>query len=585
MSEGLKLLDADLLKHASPDEVARYELLLQREVAKQSPLDLACWLSPTTKRWLHIEYLNERIVALAEYRLYPDGPGPPPRWYYVKGEKTFPALSYEQIPDDVDEFYGEHPETGVRVVFRLAISMPPRHGKSYLITEYTPLWYLLRYPDRDIAFATYSDDFAQEWGVKLRDALVEHEADTGLVLKGGKSSAAARLRLESGGQVRLVGTGGALTGTGNQLSIIDDPIKDQTEALSQATRNAKANWYTSTFSTRKTRVPGKGIPVEIMMFTRWHEDDPAGRFAYDDNNEPAEGWCVVRVPALAEEDDPLGREPGEALCPQVKTKAELLTIQKEDPTWFAALYQGDPSQDETGIFGGFHFYVPKTTDNVEYYQLLPLREDEEPLLIRKDECVRFSIVDLAASLQTWADWSVYAVWDFHRPTQKLILVDRIRERVESADHEAWLRKSYSSYPSTAFVGIENKTFGQTLVQTMLRKGGMTVRPLKADRDKVARAIPYGQGCKNGSVYLPKKAEWLYNWMQEHKNFPRANTHDDQVDVGAYAWDVALTMPSMAAIKEYEAPTMQDKVDKHLDKIEKKRKQGRRRHILSGRLGY
>lgn len=579
-------IDAKLLEAATPAEKKRYKLLLERKIAALSPLDYACWLNPETIRYPHIEYINDHIVALVEYRLYHSGPGPEAKWFYVVGEETFPVKddNYENIPDYVDEFYGEHPTTGERVVFRLAMAVGPRHGKSYLTTEYTPSWYLFRHPEREIAFATYSDEFAQEWGVKMKNQLVDHEKSTGLKLRGGRTSAAARLNLESGGSMRFVGTGGSLTGTGYQLGIIDDPFKDQAEADSQAIRNQKAKWYSSTFSTRKTRVPGKGLPVEIMMFTRWHEDDIAGRFAYDDEGQPSEDWCVLRLPSIAEDDDPLGREPGEALCPSIKTRAELNAIQKQDPSGFASLYQGDPSQDETGMFGSFNHYTTKVIDEVSYYHLPKRSEDEDDVLIKESDCIVFATVDLAATKNTWSDYSVYALWAFHRFDQKLILINRFRDRVESADHETWLRACYVSHDNTLFVGIENKTFGQTLVQTMVRKGGMTVRPLAADTDKVARAIPYGQAVKNGQVWIPKHASWLYTWTQEHANFPRATTHDDQVDTGGYAWLVALTLPSIKRAMDDDPQTTEGKIERYVDKRQRARFRSQNRGGLSGRLG-
>jgi len=579
-------IDSKLLASATPAEVKRYKLLLERKIAALSPLDYACWLNPDTRRFPHIEYLNDHIVALDEYRLYAGGPGPAANWFYVIGEDTFPAEGnkYENIPEIIDEFYGEHPQTGARVVFRLAIAMGPRHGKSYLITEYTPGWYHFRHPDREIAFATYSDEFAQEWGVKTKNLLVDNEKLTGLKLRGGRTSAASRLTLESGGTMRFVGTGGSLTGTGYQLGIIDDPFKDQAEADSQAIRNQKAKWYTSTFASRKTRIPGRGLPIEIMMFTRWHEDDIAGRFAYADEGKPAEDWCVLRLPAIAEDDDPLGREPGEALCPSIKTRAELNSIQKQDPGSFASLYQGDPSQDETGMFGSFNHYTTKVVDEVHYYHLPKRSEDEDDVLIKQDDCVVFATVDLAATKNTWSDYSVYALWAFHRFDQKLILINRFRDRVESADHETWLRACYASHDNTLFVGIENKTFGQTLVQTMVRKGGMTVRPLAADTDKVARAIPYGQAVKNGQVWIPKHASWLYTWTQEHANFPRSTTHDDQVDTGGYAWLVALTLPSIKREIDDDPQTTEGKIERYVDNRQRARFRSRNRGGLSGRLG-
>jgi len=119
---------------------------------------------------------------------------------------------------------------------------------------------------------------------------------------------------------------------------------------------------------------------------------------------------------------------------------------------------------------------------------------------------------------------------------------------------------------------------------MVRKGGMTVRPLAADTDKVARAIPYGQAVKNGQVWIPKHASWLYTWTQEHANFPRATTHDDQVDTGGYAWLVALTLPSIKRAMDDDPQTTEGKIERYVDKRQRARFRSQNRGGLSGRLG-
>ena len=350
--------------------------------------------------------------------------------------------------------------------------------------------------------------------------------------------------------------------------------------MSQANRNAAGNFYSSVFIKRKTRLPERGLPLEIMMFTRWHEDDLAGRFVYDEDGTARDDWYAVRLPAIAEADDPIGREEGQALWPMVRTKAQLLAEQKEDPMWFAAQFQGTPTFGESGMFPKFHFYKKSKSEDVEMYNCDAISDHEVSRIIRADECVRYATLDMAATNNSWSDYSVYSVWDFHRAQQVLILVDFVRERVTVDKHEEWLRACYSRWPSTAFVGIEDKTFGKGLLQQMVRSGGMTVRPLKADKDKVARAMPYGQAAANGQIFFPQNHPKMHEWTSEHAPFPNG-THDDMVDTGGYAWAIASKMPHLT-VKQNTAPaTTEEKLERYIEKREKSRK---RRSTLYGTLG-
>lgn len=572
-------LTPEELKHATPAERKAYAAHLERELARSSPLDLMCWLNPKTVRAPHLEYLNEHIVALVEYRLYASGPGPAAHWCYRAEEDgpATPALDIDHIPEDAHEWWGQHPETAERVIFRLAIAMPPRHGKSFLVSEYLPLWYWLRYPDNHIAFATYSDDFAASWGKKLRDKILEYQPKLGLTLRNGERHSATELSFkETSGEMFLVGTGGALTGKGWQLGIIDDPIKDAAAALSVATRNAIGEWYASTFDTRDTRLPGRGIPVQIMMFTRWHEDDLAGRYVYDDKKRVRPDWYMLRLPALAEEGDPLGREPGEALWPRVKNRQQLLKIKERDPLWFSAQFQGSPTLGDQGMFPRFYTY----RDHAGVY--VYGKEDARRCMV--DECVRYATADTAYTTSTWSDYSVFAVWDWHRASQTLFLVDVVRQRVESPELEAWLRQ-HSARHNVKFVGIEDQTSGKQLIQQIQRRGGLTIRPLKADKDKVSRALPYAQAVALGQVLIPAQAPWASDWLEEHTPFPYG-THDDMVDSGSYGWRVAADMPHAEVTERHIVDmSLEGKVHRHLARLDAKDKgANRRKPLISGRLG-
>lgn len=534
-----------LLAYARPDEAQLIEQLLKSRVALRGPLDYACYVSPQTVRYPHVEVIDDYITALCEYRLYPSGPGPHADWYYRTAEGTFDVSGPEELrklfttetADDIIEYWGEHPELPERVVFRLALSAPPRHGKSWITTLHTPGWYHSRWPDRNIAVATYSDEFSWEWGEQILDQLTER--NDFVEVSGNRQ----RIRNKTTkANIRFVGVGGKLTGTGFHFGLIDDPFKNAEEAMSEVSRQSKDNWYGSTWLTRK-----EPMAVEVMMFTRWHEDDLSGRRVYQENSmEIRDGWCVLEMPAIALDEsshprdsyaDCIGREPGQALCPARKTLVELEDIRNEDPLWFEAMYQGLPSLEAGGILS-----PPYSHYKMEggYYVL---KYDTSFLRISQHDCERFGMIDLASSTKTWADWSVFSVWDWHRETQNLILVHVDRRRIESASHLEWAKSVCSSF-GVKTVGIEERTFGMTLIQLFQREGGFYIRPMfDNNRDKIQRAIPYGSAIRTQHVWFPEAAPWLAIWETEHKHFPNAK-HDDQVDTGAYAWEFTRGMPAV-----------------------------------------
>lgn len=541
----------DLLEFATPDETRYIEHLLSARVALASPLDYACYVSPQTIRYKHVEVVSEYIQALCEFRLYHSGPGPVADWFYRTEEGTYPIEGPDELREflsgdegaQVIEFFGLHPDTAERVVFRLGLSAPPRHGKSWITTLHTPGWYLSRWPERKQAIVTYSDEFSWEWGEQINRQLDERNGFVST--KGNRQLIRETERL---GELRFAGVGGKLTGTGYHFGLIDDPFKNSEEALSQVARDSKDNWYGSVWLTRK-----EPMAVEVVMFTRWHEDDLSGRRIYEpESTVPREDWCVLEMPAIALEPeyfpredyvDVIDRKPGEALCPARKTLTELEHIREDDPLWFDAMYQGSPSLEAGGILSPPYHHWTETADS---YRLEV--EEGEAIVVPKIECERFGVIDLAASLKTWADWSVMSIWDFHRDTQNLILVHMDRQRVESALHLQWAQGLCAKW-DVSTLGIEERSFGLTLIQLFQRAGGFNVRPLfPKDRDKVQRAIPYGAGITARQVWFPKHAAWLYAWEQEHRNFPNSK-HDDMVDTGAYAWEMSRSMPAHSYVKK------------------------------------
>lgn len=225
---------------------------------------------------------------------------------------------------------------------RLMIRCPPRHGKSNLSSHDFPAWFLGTYPGSRVALTSYSDAIAGQFGELARDTLEEYGHLFGVSIS--KSSAGKNdWKLDGFGPsgMRSVGIGGGLTGTGADLLIMDDTIKDHADAFSEAMRERAWNWYTSTSSTRLQ--PGGRI---LAIGTPWHPDELFQRIL-NNEGEVSEGgkWEVLRMPAIAEENDILGREIGEPLWPEMFNAAELeRKRQSSGPYVWNALYQGRPSK-------------------------------------------------------------------------------------------------------------------------------------------------------------------------------------------------------------------------------------------------
>ena len=189
---------------------------------------------------------------------------------------------------------------------RLIVSMPPRHGKSIEVSCWLPIWFLVNWPTGRIGLASYAADFASDWGLRVR-RIIEQTPELGIRVS--KDRARAHdWQIEEGGSMMTAGVGGPFTGRGFDLLIIDDPIKNRSEANSATYRKHLWDWWTSTARTRLE--PGGSI---VIVATRWHEDDLIGRLLNGPQGDDEFGvsdvdldeWQYIRLPALAEDDDPL----------------------------------------------------------------------------------------------------------------------------------------------------------------------------------------------------------------------------------------------------------------------------------------
>lgn len=260
---------------------------------------------------------------------------------------------------------------------RIILQIPPRHGKSELATIKFPAWALGKHPEYPIIVSSYSAELAEDFGLKTRDTL-NHEhyqqifntkLRTDTQAKGRWLTAIPDEKGElkpAGGGYTATGVGGAITGRGFKIGIIDDPFKNREEADSETIREKVWNWYTSTFYTRQ-----EGVSAIIVICTRWHLDDLVGRLITQEEEHRAAGlkefdeWEVIKFPAISEENN-LYRDKGEALWPQKFNEKQLENHRNNIGVYdWSSLYQQEPILAENAEFRKewFRYFEEKDLEN------------------------------------------------------------------------------------------------------------------------------------------------------------------------------------------------------------------------------
>ena len=219
---------------------------------------------------------------------------------------------------------------------RLMILLPPRHSKSMTVSETFPSYFIGRNPNRRVILVSYGDSLARKFGRVNRNKLEEYGEEIFGINLSKDNSSVTNWGIEGyrGGMISA-GIGGPITGEGADLLIIDDPIKNRKEADSKTYRDMVWDEWQNTLYTRLQ--PDGAV---IIILTRWHEDDLAGRLLNSDYGE-VEDWDIIRLPAIAEENDLLGRAVGEPLWPENGFDEEWAKATKTavgSRTW-ASLYQ------------------------------------------------------------------------------------------------------------------------------------------------------------------------------------------------------------------------------------------------------
>lgn len=385
---------------------------------------------------------------------------------------------------------------------RLAIFVPPRHGKSALATIRYPVYRLACDPALRVIVGCYNSLLAEKFSRQSLRLAREH----GPALNP-ERQAVHDWETAAGGGLRAVGVGAGITGQGGNLIVIDDPVKSREEANSLAYRERVWDWYREDLYTRLE--PGGAV---VLIQTRWHEDDLAGRVL---TSQTAGEWTVLSLPAEAEVGDPLGRAPGEPLCPARFDAAALADIRATLGSWaYSALYQQRPLPAGGGMFKREWLPIveaaPAQGARVRYWDKAGSQGDG-------DYTVGVRMCRTAAGLYFVEDvvrgqWSAYERSQIERQTAKL----------DGPAVAIWLEQE---------PGSGGKESAQASIRNL---AGFNVRAEPVTGAKDVRAAPFAAQCEAGNVRLVR-GPWNASYIDELLTFP-SGAHDDQVDASSGAFN-------------------------------------------------
>jgi len=391
---------------------------------------------------------------------------------------------------------------------RLIINMPPRHTKSEFASYLLPAWFLGKYPHKKVIQTSHTAELAVGFGRKVRN-LVDQEIYTSIFPGVGlqaDSKAAGRWATNAGGDYFAIGVGGAVTGKGADLLIIDDPHSEQEAALAEINPDIydkTYEWYTS--GPRQRLQPGGSI---VVVMTRWSKRDLTGQVIKAEAQRGGEGWEVIEFPALLPS--------GKPLWPEFWSLEELEALKNELPNakW-QAQYQQNPVSESSAIV------------KREWWKIW---EGEDP-----PHCdFILQSWDTAFEKTNRADYSACTTWGvFYHPDDSgvaqanIILLNAFRKRMEFPELKQTAFDEFKEWEPDSII-IEKKASGSPLIYEM-RAAGVPVQEFTPSRgnDKISRLNAVSDLFASGRVWAPN-TQWAEEVIDEVASFP-AGEHDDYVD--------------------------------------------------------
>jgi predicted phage terminase large subunit-like protein len=388
---------------------------------------------------------------------------------------------------------------------RLIINMPPRHTKSEFASFLFPAWFLGKFPEKKIIQTAHTAELATGFGRKVRNLV--NSADYQEVFKtklSSDSKAAGRWNTSKGGDYFAIGVGGAVTGKGADILIIDDPHSEQ-EAMqgNPEIYDRVYEWYSS--GPRQRLQPGGSI---IIVMTRWSKRDLTGQIIQNSIKRDGDQWETIEFPALLPSGNPL--------WPEFWSQKELEAIKAEIPVGkWEAQYQQNPTSEEDAII------------KREYWKIW--EKDTPP------QCdYLIQSWDTAFEKNSRADYSACTTWGvFEHPdtngvlVTNIILLDSFKQRMEFPELKRKAYDLYQEWKPDSLI-IEKKAAGAPLIYE-LRQMGIPLSEYTPSRgsDKIARVNAISDLFSSGYVWCPD-TRWAEEVMEECAAFPNGE-HDDTVD--------------------------------------------------------
>ena len=360
---------------------------------------------------------------------------------------------------------------------RICVNIPPRHGKSQLVSIFFPAWFLGRNPNKKVMMVSHTTDLAVDFGRKVRNliSLDDYKAIFPTVKLAVDSKSAGRWNTNFGGEYYACGVGSALAGRGADLLLIDDPHSEQDVINGNFSVFERAyEWYT--FGARTRLMPGGRVAI---IQTRWHMDDLTGRVTSDMvKNEKSDQFEIIEFPAILDSEDDDGKPIQKPLWPEFFDLEALLRTKSSMPTFqWNAQYQQQPTAEEASIV------------KREWWRVF-FNEEEE--------------------------------------THNLILLNAIKERMEFPELKELAVREYHDWEPDAFI-VEKKSSGSALYQEM-RRMDLPVQeytPHRGSGDKMARLNSVADIIRSELCWVPPK-RWAEELVEEIAGFPFMS-NDDQVD--------------------------------------------------------
>ena len=428
---------------------------------------------------------------------------------YTNGATWRPTRFSDYLATEIQSFV--EADTG-NAYDILVIESPPQHGKSMTVTESAPSFFMGKHPDWRVILASYNDETAERFARRNKEKTTSYgEALFGVKIGG--INRATEFELEAAGGAipgRLISRGmlAGITGNPANLMFIDDPIKNRSEADSPSKRQQIWNEWLNSL---KSRLAAKAKVIVIM--TPWHEDDLASRLLSTEKN-----IRLIRLPVEAELDDPLGREEGEPLCPELGKDAAWLAQFKESymrdpeggPRAWSALYQCNPRVEGGNLVRRewWKFYDPKETQAFGTE------------LISVDATFKGGDNNDFVAIEVWAkrDNDYYCRYVLNR-------------HMDFPQTLQAIRTVRTLYPRAMTVLIEDKANGSAIIQTLQRE--MFCIAVNPKGGKEARVNAVSPAIESGHVYLPYGEPWVAPFIDQFTAFP-AGKNDDMVDSATQA---------------------------------------------------